>query len=300
MKYLKYIVAAIFLIFPVVVFAATVKPDALEFQKKVENYYSLISYQKLDEAFAMKDDPKITLDKFKKLYKDPIAATTSNFKKIRKNVYGFEVRVIPKDYKKTIEFYDIVMELRNGKLRTLSTKKIIHRVEERVKFNNSLKASIEWDDGIYKVFINKNGNKKLIVKLKATESEQYQSYSNLKFSKKGLYLTFEKNGWEWSGVNIYDIKNQKLSNDFYGSGLYGFTAKEDYFYLCNESGISGGELFVMKMQGFIKKHLYGGEQSEEKEALTECGPFDSKRNIIHYKKGDLGGDNKPYEYSIYK
>ena len=172
----------------------------------------------------------------------------------------------------------------------------------RIKYLVPLELKSKFPDSsrkIYKVFINKNGNKKLIVKLKATESEQYQSYSNLKFSKKGLYLTFEKNGWEWSGVNIYDIKNQKLSNDFYGSGFYGFTAKEDYFYLCNESGISGGELFVMKMQGFIKKHLYGGEQSEEKESLTKCGPFDSKRNIIHYKKGELGGNDKPYEYSIY-
>ena len=187
MNYLKYIAVTLFFIFPACVFAATLKPEAPDFQKKVKTYYGLISQQKLDQAYAMKDDPKMTLNKFKQLYKDPVDVHPDRFKKIRNNVYSFRVSVLPEDERKVLEYYNVVMELRNGKLKTISAKKIMREVRESVKFNNSLQASIEWDNGFYKVFINKGGIKKLIAGYKG-RGIKYVSYSKLKFSKKGLYL----------------------------------------------------------------------------------------------------------------
>jgi len=245
--------------------------------KIIEEYYSYFAYANHDEAYAMKYQPTMSLEAFKNLYLGFPYAQPENFEKHGPHTYSFIVMTLPPTGEKRAR-YAVEMEVIDGKLKTYAADLVKTEVLEEITFDDSLSATLEWDDGTYMIFIIKDGVKEL-----ASEDDTSEALAikikNLKFSPHGKYLTYHIEGWEYGGLYVYDIENKVRNEDsFGGSNTYGFTNDDQIFYFCSLSGMAGGKVFVMNLPGFEMKR----DLVEEDKFIESCGPFDEFSNILHY------------------
>lgn len=69
----------------------------------------------------MYEDKKVSFETYKEWYKDTLMANPVEFKKIGDNRYQFEVRYQDKNQEQ--ELYQVIMEIREGKIIPISSKK---------------------------------------------------------------------------------------------------------------------------------------------------------------------------------
>jgi hypothetical protein len=242
----------------------------------IDSYYGKIYIKDYDEAYAMKINPEMSLDAFKQMYKDFPFVKIAMDKKVAAHTYDFYVMTgYPPNQKGKSELYHVNMEVVGGKLKTNSAVAANNISFEDAKFSAALSAKVVWVDGRMQVVTVKNGKEVLAKDFDAAELWP----GSLRFSTSGNYLTFEVIGWEFGGVYVYDIVNNKVNEQVYqGTGMYGFADGEKYFYFCNPSGLYGGSLFVLNMPGFtMKRDFY-----KEGILINSCDGFDAKTNLIKY------------------
>lgn len=269
----------------------------LENKKLIEKYYSLIGRE---EAYAMKFNPTIDFKTYKAQYNYlHTFAYTYDMAKIGNNKYGFKVRVADEITAKK-EIYQVEMEVINGKLKTNYSKLLSHEQHGEVKFNDKIKAYIEWNNGSEYVVI-ENENKKIIADKIIPPippeivhmSDPYLKFGNLEFSPKGNYLIYTTGGWEFAGQDVYDIKNNKILRQFASAtwGISGFTEDEQYYYTCNEAGMMDGNVAVFSTQTGNKVR-----DLEQGKVVNRCLEYN---NVAKSLKYELLKDNKIEVYIYY-
>ncbi|MCX6763760.1 MAG: PsbP-related protein [Candidatus Moranbacteria bacterium] len=260
----------------------------------IHKYYSLLSFKEsLQEAYNLKLEPEVSFQQFEKWYGNVEIAKTDNLIKIGEGQYKLKVDLIEKDG--SGKRYDVIMQIINGKIKTISSVELKNDISGEVIFSSSLKAYVAWNDGSESVILEANGNKKTIDEIKRPNKENiYLNFKDIIFSKKGFFLTYKKLGWEGFSVSVYDIKSGKIVYSSSFSEIYGFTEKEDYFYECNPDGFAGGFVNIISVPSFkIIKDLRGDK------LVYNCSGYDEKTRSIKYSliEGEwIEGHDISYEY----
>jgi hypothetical protein len=273
--------------------------DEMGDRRLIESYYNKIAAKDLEGAFAMKVDPGMSLATFKEMYAEYPFLSIYRINKTGRHTYSFRLMTFPWEKggaqaHQPAELYNVEMEVSDGKLKTISSVEPGNMVLEDIAFDSGLRASIEFGDGFFRVFTVKDGKKKQVAEYD-TRDNLYVYVDNLYFSPNGNYLMYQMHGWEYGGIYLYDIVNGVLSDKSYdGISLYGMTADEKYFYVCNESGMISGAASVLEMPGFkLRRDLAGGK------VIDSCGPYDSAKNSFKYTLvNEVTGNFEPFEYYI--
>ena len=187
------------------------------------------------------------------------------------------------------------MTVINGKLKTNSSKLLLHETHGLVTFDAKSKAYIEWDNGSEFVVVEKAGQKiiadKLVPQKLVHVGDPYSKFNNLKFSPKGNFLTYEIVSWGGS-INVYDILNNKILTNF-ASVLDSaeFTADEKYYYTCNEPGMADGNVAVFSTKtGKATRDLMQGKR------VNKCLGYNPDTKSLEY---ELLNGNKIETYTYY-
>ncbi|GEM_PF-2673335 len=269
----------------------------------IDTYYANLSGGKQEDAYKMKVAPGMTLDEFKNLYKDFFGGVARELTKIGPSTYEFTVMTHPNvqgqitlNHKnERVELFKVKMQVVDKKLKTLASTKLTSEVLEEVAHGNQ-KATLEWDNGFYKIYVLSDGRKTL-----ASQHDTIDGISlgirELDFSPNGKYLTYELYDWEFGGVLVYDIaQHQEINQALDGTGLYGFTPDDEYFYLCSEAGISSGDLVIVDLPGFNKMVRPVDLENGKDGYLEGCGPFDASTRTLHYQLNKDGKTvDRPYK-----
>lgn len=262
--------------------------DEMNDRNLIASYYSNISAGKFDEAYNMKISPEMSLGSFKTLYKDFPYTTVYNFHKVAEHTFTFNVRTLPHleaDSEKDLsELYEVKMEVMDGKLKTLTSQLVTQKLLEEAT-NGTVNASLEWDNGIYKIYVYPDG-KKTLVSERSTKEGIVLTLQNLRVSQTGKYLIYNLGEWEFGGIVVYDIAND-TDHVYPGMSVYGFTENDEHFYFCSESGMGSGEVSVTDLPGFENIH---DVVDNGKLTISDCGPFDKSTNTLHYEVRDSKAD----------
>jgi len=267
--------------------------DEVPQRELIQSYYSYISFGEYEKAYNMKTEAGMTLDEFKKLYDGFPYASPSNFNKIGPSTYEFTVVTMPNIRERSVarsERYSVKMQVIDGKLKTIYSNIVDRVVLEEVTAGDKT-ATLEWNSGVYEIYVFENGTKTLAVKHDTGEGIS-TAISGLAFSPLGTHLTYIFSDWEYSGVRLYDLES-KMEISMDGGSYYDFTADDKHFYFCSESGMVGGEVTVVDFPGLGTVHHLSGDS-----VVSSCGPYDALTGIFHYQLQNTDGSLVDKEYEI--
>jgi hypothetical protein len=136
--------------------------DEVGYQHKIRSYYDAISWDRLNDAYAMKYEPEMSLDAFKTIYADFPYANIQDYEKEGDHLFSYIVMTSPNPDTITAERYAVTMEIIDDKLRTESAVLINADTLEDVSYSDNLRATIEWDNGYYRAYVIQHGDKEMI------------------------------------------------------------------------------------------------------------------------------------------
>jgi len=219
----------------------------------IEEYYDLLEDGELEDAYAMKFEPKESFKKFKGWYGNVTSANPHDFAKTGDSRYQFSVEL---NEEGGVEGrYQVVMEIVEGKLlKTVSSKETYSssNLEEKV-YSSKLKAYVKFTDGNkHELYVSRNGVEVLVEAL-ALKDEAY-FINDLEFSQSGRYLMYRVfSGYEIMDSRVYDTVELKYLHSAFAPSERGFTNDEKYFYECQGTGMMGGYIEVFNVPSFSFK-----------------------------------------------
>ncbi len=132
-------------------------------------------------------------------------------------------------------------------------------------------------------------------------------YFNPKFLYEGKYLTYETVKYDFHGLKIYDIEENKVIKELNSPIFYGTTNDNKYFYYCASSAMHGVKsVVVYEMPNFKKKRelldvddridLISCNYNEEENSLIYIiSPYDNskqeKRQVYFFDYDIIKSDN---------
>ncbi|MFA4890994.1 MAG: hypothetical protein WC604_01395 [Candidatus Gracilibacteria bacterium] len=284
--------------------AVQITPDE-ENIELIKKYYGELWVDELEEAYAMKYEPKESFKTFEGWYKNTLYAAPSDFEGLGENKYSFVVDLMEDDGGN--ERYNVTMQVIDGKLKTISSKEITSLMIDAEKvFDSSLKACAKWENGDEKLYVVRNGVEVLadsIVEKSDDLSSKFESFEDLKFSKSGRYLMYKIPGWEGEWLKVYDTVDLKMVHVAGAAGgLMGLTDDEKHFYQCEGTGMAGGFIEVYSVPGFeLEENLFQLHAGDDVGAGGRC-IYDSATNSLKYDLWIMGSDpaiDPPPWYTYY-
>lgn len=261
----------------------------------IRQYYFYLATQKLEAAYAMYQNQNISFIEFTSWYDQVFNTKIGNIKQINLNTYEFDVDILEQN--QPVSKYRVIMEVKNGKINTLSSEQI---TSDEVKFNN-LTAYTRTKLHKNEVVLFKNGQE-IVIDSADNDFEKKMGttafFSDPKFSSFGNYLTYSVGVWEAGYSKIYDIKNNKFINDPEGftSSLYQISANEKSLVNCGFSRFDGTERAMIysfpdlsPQYDFLKEfHFVDNRECLDKEGNPvniDCDVFSCKlidNNIVEF------------------
>jgi hypothetical protein len=239
----------------------------------IRKYYWLVSTGKLQDAYAMYASNKTSFDTFQKWYGDVFFAKPSDFKKIADNQYEFSVQYQERNANPTQ--YDVVMNVIDNKIETKSSKEIL---AEPSRFGNMQASAIKRNNKNY-VVLEKDGSETIIDQAVAEYDKDYKNigdvrfFSDVKFSPKGNFVTYNVGGWEWGGTSVYDIAKKKIVFTQGAAREITFSDDEKNVFTCAASAFDGTfDGLVFASNNFDKPLFdiskYDSEASKNYQSIT--------------------------------
>lgn len=202
------------------------KQESTTFYRQLGNYFHFISQGNFQEAYNLKYEPEMTFYEFKKVYQSDESEEfiIDNFQKINNqdNIAEVEVILFNKETKQMTKYISI-FEMIDNKLKTLDTKVVTHEVLDAFIFD-WWKAIVEWNKWKKNLFIDTNGDKKLILSREIQYDNHHQRYdwismhytfSNFELIANNTTLLFEANQWEMNIYYTYNLYDDILLWPFY-------------------------------------------------------------------------------------
>lgn len=193
--------------------------EEINYQKIISQYYEFIFSWKLNKAYSLKYQPEISFIEFKKQYTFP-----NKHEYIIENILEkegiFEVSLLIIDWKDdSITKYVIDFEFNGIHLSTKYVNTIHHEILDSFQTPWWL-VTVEWESWIKKLYIDTNGDKKLILSKKIffdTYNERYDyisyryTYNNFELKENSTVLKFDAHEWEQAIFYEYNLLNNTLS-----------------------------------------------------------------------------------------
>jgi len=162
------------------------------------------------------------------------------------------------------------------------------KIEEKIS-DNGLKVNIKISDNQYWLAIVENGKEKIIDSclifnntLRDEDLGKFCSYYNLSLSPQKNYLIYSKEGYEWYGIFLYNIKTGE-KRDFPDAHIVGLTGDEKYLFVCADNAF-GGTYYGKVYNNKSLEEIYSVPE-EYSHGIGNCG-YDSSRNIIFFDSTD--------------
>ncbi|MDD4135747.1 MAG: hypothetical protein PHN66_01605 [Candidatus Shapirobacteria bacterium] len=264
----------------------------------IRHYYFYLATQKLTDAYDMYLNKNISFDEFTKWYGQVFNTNVYNIKQNNPNIYTFNVDLSEKNL--PIAKYKVTMEINNNKINTLSSEEIFGK---EAKFSNLIAYSRLKSNKNEMVLI-KDGNEIVIESADndwENKIETTKTFSNPKFSSQGNYLTYKIGGWEYSGNNIYDIKNNKFIDDQNSSftSIYEISKDEKYLINCGESRFAGDiKASIFSFPDLKLKFNFLDGIEDDVDHSFDCF-YDNSKNIVKFILTDTKQDNAVIKTIIY-
>jgi hypothetical protein len=249
----------------------------------IRKYYFEITKGNLENAYNMYQDKKVSFETYNEWYKDTIMANPVEFKEIGDNRYQFKVHF--QDDNKEQELYRVVMEVNEGKIIPISSEKMI---TSPISFED-ITAFVKQQQSKTYLVLSENGKEQILDQ----GSDSPLNCENgpvisgpLKFSPEGNYLMCDIYGWEWSGINIYDVKNKKKILELTSSFIASFTPDEKYFFACAKNDLFGeyyGKVYSVPDFKESYNALAGNDYVN-----IDC-EYDEDKQVIRFKIDDVFG-----------
>lgn len=247
----------------------------------IEKYYGLLEDGKLEDAYAMKFEPKESFKTFKGWYGNVTSANPHDFTKTGDSRYQFLV-----DLKEEAGDgrYQVIMEIVEGKLlKTVSSKELsssVNALEEKI-YNSGLKAYVKaLGENSREVHLVRNDVDVLVYSI---VDEDFASIESLNFSNSGRYLMYRViYGYEWNSIAVYDTVGLNKVHEVFAPQYVGFTSDEKNFYECQGMGMMGGYIKIYTVPAFgLRDDLTPNWETQL--AVEGTCIYDSSNNTLKYK-----------------
>jgi hypothetical protein len=262
----------------------------------IQNYYALLSSQKLDEAYTMRAKADVSLEEFKGWYQNTEYAWPGQFK-VEDGHYDFIVGFKEKGEEE--KAYGVRMTVQGGKLSTASSREFTPVSVEQEGYKA---FSVVRGDKIY-LILSKDGKETVVDRgdysKKALDTGFYIAFNQVKFSSKGAYLLYHMSSFEYAGGKVYDIKAGKLSLAVDGVELgdgFDMTPDEKYVYAC--LGIGMMETIpgrVYAVPGFKKVFDVEGKYGMYRD--SSCSYDDNVKKIV-FQLSDPAEEGRAQEVTV--
>lgn len=251
----------------------------------IEEYYGLLEDGKLEDAYAMKFEPKESFKKFEGWYGNITSANPHDFTKTGDSRYQFTVEL--KEEGGVEGRYQVVMEIIEGKLlKTISSNEIYSSgtMEENI-YSSSLKSySKKIGDNKWEIYLVRNGVEVLVDTM---VDEEFVSMELLGFSDSGKYLMYRiVNGHDGNSLSVYDTVLLQKVHSVYAPENGGFTKDEKYFYECQGIGMMGGYVKILTVPGFGLKDDLTPSSGTQLGSGGGC-VYDASNDTLKYTIWDL-------------
>jgi hypothetical protein len=263
----------------------------------IEKYYGFVEDGKLEDAYAMKFEPKESFKTFKGWYGNVTSANSHDFTKTGESRYQFLV-----DLKEEAGDgrYQVIMEIVEGKLlKTVSSKELsssVGALEEKI-YNSSMKAYVKsLGENSREIHLVRNDVDVLVYSI---VDENFASIESLNFSNSGRYLMYRViYGDAWNSIAVYDTVELKKVHEVFAPQYVGFTSDEKNFYECEGMGMLSGYIKIYNVPGFgLRSDLT--PNGETQLAVEGTCVYDPSNNTLKYKIMNLEeGTNIDHVYAF--
>lgn len=204
-----------------------------KFEVKITLYWLLtdyfvnnLSHQDYQSAYELKYKPELSFEEFKKNYSLSKNETfvIDKFDEINEEKTKARVEIILFNREnKNMTKYISIFEIIDNKLKTLDTKVVTHEVLNTFEFEG-WNAIVEWNKWKKNLFIDTNGNKKLILSQEIQYDENnhrydwlstHYTFDNFKLIANNTMLLFQANQWEMNIYYTYNLYDDTLLWPFY-------------------------------------------------------------------------------------
>lgn len=263
----------------------------------IEKYYGLLEDGKLEDAYAMKFEPKESLKTFEGWYGNVTSANPHDFTKTGDSRYQFLVDL---GEGAGDGCYQVIMEIVEGKLlKTISSKELsssVNALEEKI-YNSGLKAYVKaLGENSMEIHLVRNDVDVLAYSI---TDEDFASIESLNFSNSGRYLMYRViYGYEWNSIAVYDTIELKKVHEVFAPQYVGFTSDEKNFYECQGMGMMGGYIEIYTVPAFgLRDDLTPNWETQL--AVEGTCVYDSSNNTLKYKIMNLKeGTNIEHVYAF--
>jgi len=243
----------------------------------IRKYYFEITKGNLQNAYNMYKEKKVSFETYKEWYKDALIANPVEFKKMGDNCYKFKVQF--QNHNQEQELYRVTMKVDEGKIIPISSEKII---ESPISFGN-ITAFVK--QRFSKTYLVLSENRKEQILDEGSNSLLGDSpiiAGPLKFSPEGNYLISHVYGWEWHGINVYDVKNKKRVLKLCLPFVANFTPDEKYFFACARDDFFGAYYNIIYSVPDFKEIYNPSPEKDHWYYAKEC-EYDKDKQVIRFK-----------------
>ena len=201
----------------------------------IRRYYYLLTSGQFSQAYQLLANSAVTQDKFVEESKTKIyQAKPRDFKKIAENKFEFWVDY--QEQNKDPRQQRVIATIVNGKIKVDFEDTLTSTL---TRFGNMLAYGASRGDK--SIVLLKEGDKETIPDSAPNDFDKTLEtliFHSANFSPQGNYLLYGARGYEWSYLEIYDIKNKKLALKT-GGGDGIFNSTDTLYFFCNKNDMGG-------------------------------------------------------------
>ncbi len=238
----------------------------------INKFYELIANNNFSEAYSMLDAPIMTFQDFDNNYKNVRAVELKELIRAKGNEY--EIIVGLRLEAKDMVYYRVKISVTENMLKILSTEEIIGDYYFK---DNVFIVGLRQDNHFY-LLIKKNGQERILQESSYKKDPKNDTveyfvprYSNPRFEYDNNLLFYDTSGWEFSALNVFDLKNNKVIFQREFPQVSGFSKDKQFFFDCSDYGmISTREIKVWQMPDFKEVASTGGGWIALKYGKYQC------------------------------
>ncbi|MDD4358519.1 MAG: hypothetical protein PHY30_01740 [Candidatus Pacebacteria bacterium] len=245
----------------------------------IRKYYFEIEKGDLGTAYNMYQDKSVSFETYEEWYKNTLIANPIEFEEIGDNRYQFKVQFQDNNQKQKL--YRVIMEVNEGKIIPISSEEM---AADPILFGDMTAFVKQKQLGAYQfktyLVLSENGEEYVLDEEMAFEGGGKMFSGSLEFSPEGNYLISHIYGYEWSGINVYDIKSKKRILELNSPSMASFTPNEKYFFACAQNEL-GGDYYgtVYSVPDF--KEIYNA--LTRKYSVNMNCEYDEEKQVIRFR-----------------
>lgn len=257
----------------------------------IRTYYYLLGVGKLDEAYELLGNGRVAQKTFQEWYGNLYQTHVDS---IEKQGDSYAVSVTIQEQNTAPEEYHVIMRMKDGKIKTLSSEKR----EGKVSYGN-LSAYVKDRNGTTSVVMVENGKEYAVATGPSAAKNVVDNirFGGLRFSPHGAYLIYHQSFWEGGLNGIYDIKKHAVTQKFFMSSYLEFTDDDASLIACAAAEIDGSFYANVYNAAPMKQEFDAVKAVNAEFGVLECN-YSSKTKSVSFLFGAPDQPQKRVEYSL--